>query len=181
VILTGTDLDPEMAGDYCMQLYIITFIGEARMPSAQFRRELITRSEPGQAWQILTDVPRLADWVTIVGEATEIAPLEHYKAVLADQVGPFKLRADLDIRVPEVDAGRRVRVIAAGEDRHVSSRIAVDATLSLTPAGDGATKILVEGRYEVTGRVASMGSAVIKQKAQKIIEEFFTRAASELG
>lgn len=151
------------------------------MPSAGFRRELVTRSEPGQAWQILTDVSRLADWVTIVSEATEIAPLERYTAVLADQVGPFKLRADLDIRVPEVDAGRRIRVTAAGEDRHVSSRIAVDATLSLAPGEDGATVVIVEGRYEVNGRAASMGSAVIKQKAQKILEEFFARATSELG
>src|SRR5487761_1635204 len=105
-----------------MQLCIATSKTEAGMPSAQFRRELVTRSEPGQAWRGLTDVPRLADWVTIVGEAVEIAPLEHYTAVLADQVGPFKLRVDLDIRDPEVDTGRRIRVVAAGEDRHVSSR-----------------------------------------------------------
>lgn len=151
------------------------------MPSAQFNRELVTSTEPEDAWKILTDVTRLADWVTIVSEAAEIVPLEHYTAVLADRVGPFKLKADLDIRVPEVAAGRRIRVVAKGEDRQVSSRIGVDATLSLTPIDDGVTAIIVDGRYEVTGRVASMGATVIRQKAQKIIEEFFARAAAELG
>jgi carbon monoxide dehydrogenase subunit G len=151
------------------------------MPSAQFNRDLVTRAGPEEAWKILTDVTRLVDWVTILSEAVEIAPLEHYTAVLADRVGPFKLRADLEIRIPEVEAGRRIRVVAKGEDRQVSSRIGVDATLNLTPADDGATMVVVDGRYEVSGRVASMGSTVIKQKAQKIIEEFFTRAAAELG
>lgn len=151
------------------------------MPSAEFKREIVTHRSPEEAWEMLTDVPRLADWVTIVGEAREIAPLEHYSAVLADRVGPFKLRADLDIRVPEVEPGRRIRVAAAGEDRQMSSRIAVDATLSLSPADGGTTTVTVGGRYEVTGRAASMGSGVITQKAQKIIEEFFTRAAAELG
>lgn len=151
------------------------------MPSAQFNRDLVTSTGPQEAWKVLTDVTRLVDWVTIVSEAVEITPLEHYTAVLADKVGPFKLRADLEIRIPEIEAGQRIRVVAKGEDRQVSSRIGVDATLSLTPAGDGATMIVVDGRYEVTGRVASMGSTVIKQKAQKIIEEFFTRAAAELG
>jgi uncharacterized protein len=151
------------------------------MPSAEFKRELDTRSSSEEAWKTLTDVPRLVDWVSIVSEAKEVAPLEHYTAVLADRVGPFKLKADLDIRVPEVEPGRRIRVVAAGEDRQVSSRIAVDATLSLSPEDDGGTTVTVEGQYEVSGRAASMGAGIITQKAQKIIEEFFTRAAAELG
>lgn len=151
------------------------------MPSAEFKRELKTSVGPDNAWRTLTDVPRLVDWVTIVSEAKEIAPLEQYTAVLADRVGPFKLKADLDIRVPEVDAGRQIRVVAAGEDRQVSSRIAVDATMTLSPADDGGTTVAIAGRYEVSGRAASMGAGIITQKANKIIEEFFTRAASELS
>jgi uncharacterized protein len=151
------------------------------MPSAEFSRELVTGTSPGEAWRTLTDVPRLVDWVSIVSEAKEIAPLEQYTAVLADRVGPFKLKADLDIRVPEVEPGRRIRVVASGEDRQVASRIAVDATMRLAPTDAGGTAITVEGQYEVSGRAASMGAGIITQKAKKIIEEFFTRAAAELG
>lgn len=151
------------------------------MPSADFERELSTKASPEQAWQTLTDVPRLVDWVSIVNEAKEIAPLERYTAVLADRVGPIKLRADLDIRVPEVETGQRIRVVAAGEDRQVSSRIAVDATMTLSGSDDGGTTVTIAGRYEVSGRAASMGAGIITQKANKIIEEFFTHAASELG
>lgn len=151
------------------------------MPSAEFKHELVTGCSPDNAWHTLTDVPRLVDWVSIVSEAKEIAPLEQYTAVLADRVGPFMLRADLDIRVPEVESGRHIRVVASGEDRQVSSRIAVDATMRLTPTDAGGTTVAVEGQYEVSGRAASMGAGIITQKAKKVIEEFFTRAAAELG
>lgn len=150
------------------------------MPTAEFRREITARADPSEAWAILTDVTRVAPWVTIVSEAQELAPMEHYTAVLADRLGPFRLKARLDIKVPESEPGRRIRVVAAGEDRQVHSRIAVDATLDLLPHKQG-TKVIVEGRYEVAGRAASMGAGIIAQKAQKILDEFFTRAATELG
>jgi carbon monoxide dehydrogenase subunit G len=56
----------------------------------------------------------------------------------------------------------------------------VDATLNLDPDGDR-TRIRATGSYEVVGRVASLGAGMIKQKAAKIIDEFFANAAAELG
>lgn len=150
------------------------------MPSSNFSRELEVTADAQQCWVVLTDVPRLVGWVSIVDEAKEIAELEHYTAVLLDRLGPFKLRADLDIVVSEVEPGRRIRVRASGEDRQVASRIAVDATMSLTPRDTGTT-VSVNGSYEVVGRVATLGAGMIANKAQKLINEFFTHAADELG
>lgn len=151
------------------------------MPAAEFRRQLLARGDRDHVWKVLTDVPRLAGWVSIVGEATEIEPLSRYEAVLADRVGPFRLTAHLDIRVPEVTMRERIRVIAQGEDRQVSSRIGVDATLTLSSDDDDVVTVIVEGRYEVVGRVASMGGGIIAQKAQKILDEFFAQAQAELA
>jgi carbon monoxide dehydrogenase subunit G len=146
-----------------------------------FERELLVTAGPDDSWKVLTDVPRLVSWVTIVDQAKELAYLESYTAVLMDRLGPFKLRADLDIIVSEVEVGRRIRVRANGEDRQVASRIGVDALLTLEPAEDGRTRVRVTGTYEVVGRVATLGSGMIKQKAAKIIDEFFTHTAAELG
>jgi carbon monoxide dehydrogenase subunit G len=151
------------------------------MPSMRFERELLVTASPDHSWKILTDVPRLVSWVTILDDAKEIAPLESYQAVLMDRMGPFKLRADLDISVSEVEVGKEIRVRANGEDRQVSSRIAVDAMLTLEPGEESRTRIRVVGAYEVVGRVATLGSGMIKQKASKIIDEFFAHAAAELG
>jgi carbon monoxide dehydrogenase subunit G len=150
------------------------------MASMTFERDLLVRADAEKCWAIVTDVPRLVRWVTILDEAEELAPLDRYRAVLMDRMGPFRLRADLDIAVSEVEIARHIRVRASGEDRQVSSRIGVDATLNLDPDGDR-TRIRATGSYEVVGRVASLGAGMIKQKAAKIIDEFFANAAAELG
>jgi carbon monoxide dehydrogenase subunit G len=151
------------------------------VPSVTFSRELPVSSDPATCWKVLTDVRRLVDWVSILDEAQELAPLERYTAVLMDRLGPFKLRADLDITVSDVAEGQRIRVHAEGEDRQVSSRIVVDAVLTLGEVAGGGTVVAANGTYEVSGRVATMGSGMIRQKAAKILDEFFGRAAAELG
>lgn len=151
------------------------------MASSTFSRSLLVKSTPEMAWSILTDVPRVASWVRIVEDVTEISQLERYRATLKDQVGPFKLRADLDITCPEVQTGSLVRIAASGEDRQIGSRISVDATLQLQPSDDGHTTISVEGRYEVAGRVATLGSGTINKKANRIVEDFFSAAAEAMG
>jgi carbon monoxide dehydrogenase subunit G len=151
------------------------------MPSVNFERSLQVKADPATCWAVLTDVPHLVSWISIVDEAKEVSPLERYTAVLADRMGPFKLRADLEIVVSEVDEPNNIRVRAAGEDRQVSSRIAVDATLRLAPGDGEGTMIVVTGVYEVIGKVATLGAGMIRQKAAKVLDEFFDRASAQLG
>lgn len=148
------------------------------------RQEFSRRIEVGvpreRAWAAVIDVQEVARWISIVGGVEEVAPLERYRALLQDRLGPFKLRADLDIEVVEVEEGRRLRARASGEDRQVGSRIAVDATLTLDAAPAG-TAIDVRGAYEVTGRVASLGAGSIRKKGETVLDDFFTHAEAALG
>lgn len=147
------------------------------MPTHQFRREVvIDRSRP-QVWEVLLDVEEVAGWVGLVGEVRELAHLSDYHAVLSDRVGPFRLRADLQIRIKEVEEGSKVVLEAEGEDRQVRSRIKVNLTLRLLDTEEGATALLLEGRYEVTGRVATLGASLIRHKADTVLDEFCARAA----
>ena len=151
------------------------------MATQDFSHELTVTASPELTWTVLTDVDRLASWVGIVHDVTEISQLERYTAVLLDRVGPFKLKADLQVNVKVVTEGQEVEVEASGRDRAVDSRIAVRARLRLSPTDSGGSTIETDGRYEVTGRVASMGSGVIQKKADRVLEDFFSKAALELG
>ena len=151
------------------------------MPRSEFRRELTVLASPEESWKSLTDVPLLVSWVGIVEDATEIQPLDRYSAVLMDRLGPFKLRADLDIIVTDVTPGRSISFRASGEDRQVGSRLIIEATMDIQPREPQGTTARFEGFYEVTGRVASMGSGTINKKADKIMGEFFSAAESALG
>jgi carbon monoxide dehydrogenase subunit G len=150
------------------------------MAAESFARELRVTADRDTCWEVLTDVERLASWVSVLHEVTEISRLEKYTAVLADKLGPMKLRAQLDVDVKVLDGGSAVHVAAAGRDAQVNSKISVDATLRLDESGDG-TLVVAAGTYQVTGRVASMGGGIIRKKADHILEEFFTQTSRALG
>ena len=142
------------------------------MPSVEFDRSLLVQASAASVWQVITDVPLVASWVTVVDDVHEHDRLKRYDAVLADRLGPFKLSADLDIDITGVDEARAITVRADGEDRQVASRIQILAEVHLAAIEDG-TEIRVAGNYEVTGRVATLGASMIRSKGEKILDEFF--------
>lgn len=151
------------------------------MASQAFTRELRVTAGPERCWEVLTDVATLASWVTVLHDVEEHSRLDRYSVVLADRLGPMKLKAKLDVRVEVPDEGREVHVSASGRDVQVNSAINVDATLRIEPGDDTHTAVAVSGTYAVTGRVASMGSGIIRKKADLILEEFFAEASRALG
>lgn len=148
------------------------------MPNVDFERSVIVQASPHTVWATVTDVNHVATWVPVVGAVREIKHLSAYTAVLADRLGPFRLSADLDVTVTDVEAHRSIAFSAEGEDRQVASRIRIGATLALTPDGD-ATKVDVDGFYEVTGRVAALGGSMIRSKGEKILDQFFSALEAE--
>lgn len=149
------------------------------MPTAPFERELAVPASIDDAWSTLTDVHQFVSWVSVLHEVEIIEELARYRAVLSDRLGPFKLKADLDIVVDEVQEREFISVRASGEDRQVASRITVAAVLRLAER-DGTTMVSVSGNYEVAGRVATLGASTINKKADKILEEFFGKAQEAL-
>lgn len=149
------------------------------MAKETIERDVEVPLPPGDVWTRLTDVATVASWLPVLHDVTERAPMERYDAVLLDKVGPFKLKADLAVTVTRVEEPTALAVRAAGEDRQVKSRIAVDASIELSPHATG-TNVHLVGTYEVTGRVATLGSSTIRTKAQKLVEEFCSRMRQEL-
>jgi carbon monoxide dehydrogenase subunit G len=151
------------------------------LPRSTFHRELSVSSTPEHTWRTLTDVPQLVEWISIVEGAVELEPLARYQAILMDRLGPFKLRADLDIVLSDVVVGRSLKVKASGEDRQVGSRLLVEVAMTMDPHDSSGTDVAFNGFYEVTGRAAAMGTGTINKKADKVMEEFFSAASASLG
>lgn len=150
------------------------------MPTVDFERSIDVGSSPEAVWETITDAETVAGWVDLVGGVEEIEHLSRYSAALTDRVGPFRLAADLDIRVIDLEAPSRVAFVADGEDRQISSRIKVEATLTVSPRDVG-SQLHVKGRYEVTGRVATLGASIIRAKGEAVLDDFFTSLSTELG
>jgi carbon monoxide dehydrogenase subunit G len=136
------------------------------------------RREP--VWATVSDIPTVLSWISIVGEAQTVEPGARYRALLQDRMGPFKLRADLDIEIGERVERELIRAHGDGEDRQIGSRLIVDVALALSDDGDG-TAVDVSGAYEVTGRPATLGASSIRKKASKVLAEFFGSAERALA
>lgn len=152
-----------------------------------FAKTIRLAAGPDAVWDAVNDVRRVASWVSIVREVRDLDPPHRYAALLEDRLGPFAMRADLDLTVErgaggaaENGDGRRMRVTASGEDRQVASRISANIELAVERDGTG-TSLGVTGSYEVTGKVATLGAGAIRKKGDKILQEFFDSAAKELG
>jgi carbon monoxide dehydrogenase subunit G len=144
-----------------------------------FAKTIRLDAGPEAVWDAVNDVRRVASWVSIVREVRDVDPPRRYAALLEDRLGPFAMRADLDLIVRRSD-GRQMHVTASGEDRQVASRISATIELAVQPDGAG-TSLGVTGKYEVTGKVATLGAGAIRKKGDKILQEFFDSAAKELG
>lgn len=129
-------------------------------------------------WEALVDVPRVASWLSVVGQVREIEPLRRYSAVLEDRIGPFVLRADLAVTVAAEEP--RLHVEASGEDRQVASRISAAVDIAVTDDG-GRTTVALTGGYDITGRVATLGAGAIRKKGEHVLDGFVAALTRELG
>lgn len=146
----------------------------------EFTRTIQLTAATPTVWDAMLDVRRVASWLSIVRDVKDVDPPRRYTALLEDRLGPFAMRADLAVTVEADAAGHRMHVAAAGEDRQVASRISATIDLGLEPQDPG-TLVTVTGRYEITGRIATLGSGPIRKKGDKVLEEFFTNLGRELG
>ena len=146
----------------------------------EFAKTIQLSAAPAAVWDALNDVRRVASWLPIVRDVKDVDPPRAYSALLEDRLGPFAMRADLAVTVSADPGARTMRVAAAGEDRQVASRISATIDLAIEPEGAG-TAVTVTGRYEITGRIATLGSGPIRKKGDKVLEDFFANLGRELG
>ena len=150
-------------------------------------REFVVAAARDDVWPRLLDVQAVASWLPIMHSVTEMSsgPAgidgSSFQAAFEDRVGPFSLRADLHIEVAGVRDGEEVSIRARGEDRQIRSRIMIDAAARLSDAGPGQTRVRLNGSYEITGRVATLGAGIIRSKAAKLIDTFCTNATTGLS
>jgi carbon monoxide dehydrogenase subunit G len=122
----------------------------------------------------------VASWLKVVRDLRAIEPMRRYTTILEDRVGPFTMRADLAIDVGVDESNRTLRVSGAGEDRQIASRISAALDIGVRPS-NGGSAVDVKGRYEITGRIATLGAGAIRKKGDKVLADFFDNLTRELG
>jgi len=137
----------------------------------RFTKDIEVSRTPERVWGFLWDVERVAKCLPGCEDARTVIPRQRYAAVVAERVGPFKVRFPLEIEVLEFDEGRRLKAQAAGRDSAIGSSLRTTIELELEPRGQGSV-IHIVFDAAVLGRLGTLGQGMIERKADQIMEGF---------
>lgn len=140
----------------------------------QFRHTITVDAPPDRVWDFLWDVDRLAQCIPGCEEATTIEPHVHYKALIADRVGPLKLKMPLDLVIKSAEEGQRLHVVGTGKDSALGSNVQVDIQTTLAAEGAGSVVDLTVDAV-VSGKIAGLGAGLFRRKFDDIMSQFGSR------
>ena len=124
-----------------------------------------------QVWAFLWDVEQLARCIPGCQEAKTIEPHQHYFALVADRVGPLKIKMPLDLVVQSSEELRSLHVVANGKDSALGSSVRIDIKAALRAEAPG-TVLDLEVDAAVSGKIAGLGFGLFKRKFDDIMTQF---------
>jgi carbon monoxide dehydrogenase subunit G len=139
----------------------------------QFTNSFIVSLPPDKAWEVLTDIERIAPCMP-GAELTEVVDENTYLGNVAVKMGPVVLAfAGTAIFEERDEAARRARVKAQGKDSKGRGGASAVAEFYLEPVDEG-TKVVINTDLNLSGSVAqyARGSGIIQAISAQLIGQF---------
>jgi carbon monoxide dehydrogenase subunit G len=137
----------------------------------EFQHNVEIAASPAQVWAFLWDVEQLARCIPGCQEAKVIEPHRHYTALIADRVGPLKVKMPLDLVVVASEDGKSLHVVGNGKDSALGSGVRIDIVATLSPEATG-TLLALKVEASVSGKIAGLGFGLFKRKFDDIMTQF---------
>jgi carbon monoxide dehydrogenase subunit G len=128
---------------------------------------------PERVWAFMMDVPAVSQCVPGVGGVARIDD-ETYSGVMRVRVGPIQVQLDGRVILAERDeAARHARMDLQAADKRINGAVNAKMRLQLTSADGGQqTELEISTDANVMGKLGEFGQAVIRKKADQIVQEF---------
>jgi carbon monoxide dehydrogenase subunit G len=136
-----------------------------------FEERFTVQAPIERVWAFLRDPERVAPCIP-GAERIEIVDDRHYRVVAGARVSFLSVSFALDVRVTEIEAPSRLVSVADGMDARIKERVKLTSALTLEPRGPAATEVSYQIDLTVFGKLAALGFAVMKTKAQAMADEF---------
>jgi uncharacterized protein len=124
----------------------------------------------GKAWEVLTDVERIAPCMP-GAELTKVDG-DIYHGLVKVKVGPITAQYQGTAQFTEKDeAAHRVVLTAAGRDVRGQGNASALVTAVMSEQGDG-TQVSITTQLTVTGRAAQFGRGVMADITARLLRQF---------
>ncbi|MDA8071304.1 MAG: SRPBCC family protein [Actinomycetota bacterium] len=131
-----------------------------------------------QAWDVLTDLPRIAPCMP--GAQLQSVEGEEYHGVVKVKVGPITAQYKGVARFVERDQeARRAVMRAEGRDTRGQGTASATVTAVLAPDDDG-TAVSIVTDLAITGKVAQFGRGVLADVSGRLLDQFAQRLEADV-
>lgn len=135
---------------------------------------------PELAWALLRDFPELTTCIPNVGDLEELEPDHRYGATITDKIGPFRVSVPVQIEIQTIEPPRRIVAAISGHDAKGQARLKGSLEATVDPVGE-ATHLVIVTRIDVLGKLATLGAAPMRRRADQIFGEFIDHVSARLA
>src|SRR5262245_39667853 len=153
-----------------------------------FSQTLNLASTQQDTWNLLRDVKRLARLIPGIENlapdphnANEVPGSETHAAHVVERVGPFRLSLNLKIKIIQAVEPSLLQDELSGADSNGQNRLSGTLRAELKRNEPVATQLCMDASVEVMGKLAALGSAPIRRRANELFAQFTERLQAELS
>jgi carbon monoxide dehydrogenase subunit G len=141
--------------------------------------EIVLPADKATVWKRLNDADTLK--ASIPGcESLEKVSDTEFRAVVKVKIGPVGARFKGKVNLTDIDPPNGYRIVGEGEGG-IAGFAKGGATVNLTDADGGGTKLSYQVDAQVGGKIAQLGARLIDSTAKKLAGEFFDNFAKALS
>jgi carbon monoxide dehydrogenase subunit G len=137
----------------------------------QFQDEVVIESDAESTWELVSDPEVLVGAVPGAKEVTRVSD-DEYEGTIERGIAGISVTLDGRVVMTELNAPSHLTAEASGEDSNTGSRLDADAEMTMTDEGDSTT-IAYDIDIEFTGRLATVGSRLLKRMIRKDINTYW--------
>lgn len=138
----------------------------------EFEGEIEIAADKQRLWDAASDPEVLMTCVPGAREITQVSETK-YTGVIERGVAGITLSLSGEAEMTELDPPDRLVAMASGEDSNTNSRMDAEVEMVLSKAGSGGSSLYYAVDLDFTGRLASLGSRIVKRKISSDISTFF--------
>ncbi|WP_135364301.1 CoxG family protein [Halosimplex halophilum] len=135
--------------------------------------------ERSAAWDLVTD-PAVLTACVMGAEEISRASEDRYEGVIRQRITGIDVALDGEVRIEERERPEWLRFTGTGTDSRTGSRMDADVTVTLTGEG-AATELAYDVDVTFTGRLATMGSRVLRRQVRANVETYFENLVDRVG
>jgi carbon monoxide dehydrogenase subunit G len=149
-----------------------------------FNQTLTLAATQQDVWNLLRDTKRLAaliPGIETISPIMDAGPHEKHVARIVERIGPFRLSIDVEVRIVQAVKPSLLNAELSGIDSSRQNRLSGTLSAELTKDSSAETLLRMDSRVEVTGKLATLGAAPIRRRANELFAQFSERLQGQFS